>query len=44
MNPNVHADWLERRVGMETMSGTQGFGTFPPLSGATRRDAPDLLD
>ena len=37
---------LERRVGRvdgETTLGTQGFGSSPLLSGATQRDAPDLL-
>ena len=37
---------LERRVGRPdeaTTPGTEGFGSSPLLSGATQRDAPDLL-
>ena len=43
---NVTPRPLERRVGLpdgETTPGTEGFGSSPLLSGATQRDAPDLL-
>ena len=45
-NENLTPCPLERTVGRqdgETTLGVQGFGSSPPLSGATQRYAPDLL-